>query len=104
MVMQLINLHHGLCCSYIYISIHADEGSLNACRYGLCDMSDAHTWISRAAARCHDCVSLHDLCAHPPVLKIHMYLSYLDTINPTANLIAIKAYLLTQNAFLAMDR
>lgn len=75
--------------------IYADE--LNACRYDLCDMSDAHTWMSRAAARCHDCVSSHDLCAHPPVLKIHVYLSYLDTTNPKANLIAIKAYLLTQN-------
>lgn len=60
-------------------------------------MSDADKWISRAAARCHDCVSSHDLCAHPPILTIHMYLSYLDETNPTANLIAVKAYLLTQN-------
>ena len=60
-------------------------------------MSDADKWISRAAARCHDCVSSHDLCAHPQVLKVHMYLNFLDSTNPMANLIAIKAYLMTQN-------
>ncbi|KAL3136224.1 hypothetical protein ABBQ32_007236 [Trebouxia sp. C0010 RCD-2024] len=66
-------------------------------KYKLCDMSDADKWISRAAARCHDCVSSHDLCAHPRTLTIHMYLSYLDKTNPMANLLGIKAYLMTQN-------
>lgn len=62
-------------------------------------MSDADKWIRRAAARCHDCVSSHDLCAHPPMLTIHMYLAYLDKDNPKGNLLAVKAYLLTQNLF-----
>lgn len=62
-------------------------------------MSDADKWIKRAATRCRDCVSTHDLCAHPPKLTIHLYLTYLDKKNPQGNLIAIKAYLLTQNLF-----
>lgn len=70
---------------------------LASCRYELCDMSDADKWIKRASARCHDCVSTHNICAHPPKLTIHMYLSYLDQHNWKGNLIAIKAYLLTQN-------
>lgn len=60
-------------------------------------MTDADKWIKRAGARCHDCVSTHNLCAHPPKLTIHMYLSYLDKTNWKGNLVAIKAYLLTQN-------
>ena len=62
-------------------------------------MSDADKWIKRAAVRCHDCVTSHDLCAHPPRLTIHLYLTYLDKKNPKGNLVAIKAYLLTQNLF-----
>ena len=62
-------------------------------------MSDADKWIRRAGARCHDCVSSHDLCAHPPKLTIHIYLTYLDKTNPMGNLVAIKAYLMTQNLF-----
>ncbi|KAL0046400.1 hypothetical protein WJX82_011453 [Trebouxia sp. C0006] len=74
----------------------------NCCSWGkyqLCDMSDADKWIKRAAARCHDCVTSHDLCAHPPMLTIHMYLAYLDKHNPKGNLLTVKAYLLTQNLF-----
>ena len=69
------------------------------CRYELCDMSDADKWIKRAGARCHDCVTSQDLCAHPPKLTIHMYLAYLDKTNWQGNFVSIKAYLLTQNLF-----
>ena len=62
-------------------------------------MSDADKWIRRAAARCHDCITSHDLCAHPPMLIIHMYLSYLDKDNWKGNLVSVKGYLLTQNLF-----
>lgn len=60
-------------------------------------MTDADKWIKRAGARCHDCVTTHNLCAHPPKLTIHMYLAFLDKDNWKGNLIAIKGYLLTQN-------
>ena len=33
------------------------------------------------------------------MLTIHMYLAYLDKHNPKGNLLAVKAYLLTQNLF-----
>ena len=60
-------------------------------------MSDADKWIKRAAARCQDCVSSHNICVNPPKLTIHMYLAYLDKTNWEGNFVALRAYLLTQN-------
>lgn len=70
-------------------------------KYDLCEMADADKWIRRASTRCHDCVSSEDLCSQHriPKLKIHMYLNHLDPDNWQANLLPMKAYLLTQNLF-----
>lgn len=62
-------------------------------------MFDADKWIRCAATRCRDCVSSHNLCAHPPKFTVRLYLTYLDKKNPQGNLLAIKSYLLTQNLF-----
>lgn len=68
-----------------------------AFRYDLCDMTEADVWIRRAARRCQDCVSSENICRQTPKLTIHMYLSRLDEHNWAANLLSIKAFLLTQN-------
>ncbi len=60
-------------------------------------MTEADLWIRQAAARCQDCVSSKDICIQAQKLTIHMYLSHLDKDNWQANLLSVKAFLLTQN-------
>ncbi len=60
-------------------------------------MTEADVWIRLAAMRCQDCISSENICRQVPKLIIHMYLSRLDEHNWAANLLSIKAFLLTQN-------
>ena len=60
-------------------------------------MTEADVWISRAAMRCRDCVTADNICLNVPKLTIHMYLLCLDKHNWPANLLSIKAFLLTQD-------
>lgn len=60
-------------------------------------MSEGAKWAARAATRCRDCLAAaENLCDAPPRLLIHQYLAELDASNPAANLLSLKAYLLTQ--------
>ena len=70
---------------------------MSDCRYNLCDMTEADKWIRLAAERCQDCLSDHDICRDEPLLIVHMYLASLDRLNWQANLLSIKAFLLTQD-------
>ena len=65
-------------------------------RYGLCNVTIGSKWAARAAARCQDCVSDHNICASPPQLLIHQYLNRLDEDDWRGNLASVQAYLLTQ--------
>ena len=70
---------------------------LALCRQSLCSIPQGALWAERAAARCRDCVDgSSNICEAPPQLLIHQYLHRLDAENPAANLISLKAYLLTQ--------
>jgi hypothetical protein len=60
---------------------------------------DEHTvkWLSYIEANCHSCVDGANICSAPPQLLFHMSLQTLSKASWQGNLLAIQAFLMTQD-------
>jgi hypothetical protein len=56
-----------------------------------------HTWWQRAGGLCVSCYNKTNVCKNPPVVTFHTYLEALHPREWRANLMFIKAFLLTQD-------
>ncbi|KAF8064648.1 hypothetical protein HT031_003449 [Scenedesmus sp. PABB004] len=66
--------------------------------YDLCDMDVPGRWLARARANCYSCMEPGlNVCAHPPTMLYHQYLERLHPTEWAANLLSIRAFLMTQD-------
>ncbi|WIA30057.1 hypothetical protein OEZ86_000152 [Tetradesmus obliquus] len=67
-------------------------------KYQLCDLDVLGMWLQRAASNCYSCLDpSHNVCKSPSRLTYNQYLVRLKPGAAQANLLSLKAFLMTQD-------
>lgn len=66
-------------------------------KFKLCNLEEAGTWLHYLGSNCYSCMTSSNVCDSPPNITFHMYIHKLHPTRWKGQLLAMKAYLLTQN-------
>ena len=66
-------------------------------KHTLCHDEETVKWLSYIEANCHSCSDGRNFCSDPPQLLFHMSLEFLHKSSWQGNLLAIQAFLMTQD-------